>query len=129
MNLLNNAIDALENQPDPRVITISTSVEIRQLETQESSSILNHQSFNSLPPNSQFVGIRIVDNGPGMPENVQKKIFDPFFTTKPVGSGTGLGLSTSYQIVVEKHQGQIRCISTLGQGTELIVEIPVNLSN
>jgi len=128
MNLLNNAIDALENQPDPRVITISTSVEIRQLET-EDSSILHHQSFPSLPPNSQFVGIRIVDNGPGMPENVQKKIFDPFFTTKPVGSGTGLGLSTSYQIVVEKHQGQIRCISTLGQGTELIVEIPVNLSN
>jgi signal transduction histidine kinase len=128
MNLLNNAIDALENQPDPRVITISTSVEIRQLET-EDSSILHHQSFHSLPPNSQFVGIRIVDNGPGMPENVQKKIFDPFFTTKPVGSGTGLGLSTSYQIVVEKHQGQIRCISTLGQGTELIVEIPVNLSN
>ena len=128
MNLLNNAIDALENQPDPRVITISTSVEIRGLET-EDSSILHHQSFHSLPPNSQFVGIRIVDNGPGMPENVQKKIFDPFFTTKPVGSGTGLGLSTSYQIVVEKHQGQIRCISILGQGTELIVEIPVNLSN
>jgi signal transduction histidine kinase len=128
MNLLNNAIDALENQPDPRVITISTSVAIRQLET-EDSSILHHQSFHSLPPNSQFVGIRIVDNGPGMPENVQKKIFDPFFTTKPVGSGTGLGLSTSYQIVVEKHQGQISCVSTLGQGTELIVEIPVNLSN
>ncbi|MDP8964896.1 MAG: response regulator [Cyanobacteriota bacterium] len=128
MNLLNNAIDALESQPDPRVITISTSVETRQLETQD-SSILKHQSFHSLPPNSQFVGIRIVDNGPGMPENVQKKIFDPFFTTKPVGSGTGLGLSTSYQIVVEKHQGQISCISILGQGTELIVEIPVNLSN
>jgi signal transduction histidine kinase len=128
MNLLNNAIDALENQPDPRVITISTSVETRQLETQD-STILNQNSFKFLPPNSQFVGIRIVDNGPGMPENVQKKIFDPFFTTKPVGSGTGLGLSTSYQIVVEKHQGQITCVSTLGQGTELIVEIPVNLSN
>jgi signal transduction histidine kinase len=128
MNLLNNAIDALESQPEPRVITISTSVETRQLEIQN-SSILNQHSLHSLPSNSQFAGIRIVDNGPGMPENVQKKIFDPFFTTKPVGSGTGLGLSTSYQIVVEKHHGQISCISTVGQGTELIVEIPVSLSD
>jgi signal transduction histidine kinase len=61
-----------------------------------------------------------------MNEDVQKKIFDPFFTTKPVESGTGLGLSISYQIVVEKHKGQISCISAPGQGTELSVEIPVN---
>jgi signal transduction histidine kinase len=60
-----------------------------------------------------------------MSEDVQKKIFDPFFTTKAVGSGTGLGLSISYQIVVEKHQGQISCISSPGQGTQLIVEIPI----
>ncbi len=73
----------------------------------------------------QFVIIRIADNGPGMSEDVQKQIFDPFFTTKPVGSGTGLGLSISYQIVVEKHQGQLSCISTLGRGTEFIVEIPI----
>jgi signal transduction histidine kinase len=71
------------------------------------------------------VVIRIADNGPGMSEDVQKKIFDPFFTTKAVGSGTGLGLSISYQIVVEKHQGQISCISAPGQGTQLIVEIPI----
>jgi signal transduction histidine kinase len=61
-----------------------------------------------------------------MDEDVQKKIFDPFFTTKPVGSGTGLGLSISYQIVVEKHNGQISCISAPERGTELIVEIRVN---
>jgi signal transduction histidine kinase len=59
---------------------------------------------------------------------VKEKIFDPFFTTKPVGSGTGLGLAISYQIVVEKHQGQISCISAPGKGTEFIVEIPVNLT-
>ncbi|GET42817.1 serine/threonine kinase with two-component sensor domain protein [Microseira wollei NIES-4236] len=69
--------------------------------------------------------IRIADNGPGMTEEVLNKMFDPFFTTKPVGSGTGLGLSISHQIVVEKHRGQIRCVSAPGQGTELIVEIPV----
>ncbi|HBY75544.1 MAG TPA: hypothetical protein DEG47_00680, partial [Cyanobacteria bacterium UBA11148] len=51
-----------------------------------------------------------------------------FFTTKPVGSGTGLGLAISHQIIVEKHNGQIRCISTLGKGTEFIVQIPVNLA-
>jgi len=69
--------------------------------------------------------IRIADNGTGMSEEVLHQIFNPFFTTKPVGTGTGLGLAISYQIVVEKHQGYISCISTLGQGTEFIVEIPV----
>ncbi len=57
-------------------------------------------------PNS--VAIRIADNGPGIPKAVQKRLFDPFFTTKPVGSGTGLGLAICYQIIVEKHGGQIQ---------------------
>lgn len=110
MNLLSNAIDALENQPRPRVITISTSVS----PSASTSSI------------SQFISIRIADNGSGMSEDVQQKIFDPFFSTKGVGNGTGLGLSISYHIVVEKHKGKISCSSTLGQGTELVVEIPLN---
>jgi len=109
MNLLNNAIDALENQAEPRLITISTSMLAKDYPS----------------PNSQFVVISIADNGPGISKEVQHKIFDPFFTTKPVGSGTGLGLAMALQIVVEKHGGQISCISTPGQKTELIVEIPV----
>jgi signal transduction histidine kinase len=64
-----------------------------------------------------------------MSEEVLQKIFDPFFTTKPVGSGTGLGLSISHQIVVEKHGGQLSCISAPGKGTEFIVEIPVKTNN
>lgn len=112
MNLLNNAIDALENQPAPRIISIRTSVS-----TPKSPSLI-----------PQFVIIRIADNGPGMSDEIQQKIFDPFFSTKTVGSGTGLGLSISYQIVVEKHLGQISCISAPGQGTEFIVEIPVHLT-
>jgi signal transduction histidine kinase len=60
-----------------------------------------------------------------MSKDVLHQIFDPFFTTKPVGSGTGLGLAISQQIVVEKHGGQLSCISVLGQGTEFIVEIPL----
>ncbi|MEH2468432.1 MAG: ATP-binding protein [Nostoc sp.] len=58
--------------------------------------------------------IRISNNGPGILECLQKRLFDPFFTTKPVGKETGLGLSISYQIVVEKHGGQLQCISTFG---------------
>jgi signal transduction histidine kinase len=60
-----------------------------------------------------------------MTEQVKARIFDPFFTTKPVGSGTGLGLSISYQIVVEKHGGQLRCFSNVGQGTEFLIQIPI----
>ncbi len=123
MNLLNNAIDALENQPFPRVITIRTELKNQEsrLANKEKSSPTPHSSL-TIPS----VVIRIADNGTGMNEEVQQKIFDPFFTTKPVGSGTGLGLSISHQIVVEKHKGYMNCVSTSGQGTEFIVEIPVN---
>src|ERR671933_170556 len=72
--------------------------------------------------------IRIIDNGPGMPEDIRSQIFHPFFTTKPVGKGTGLGLSISYQIVVEKHGGQLQCISAPNQGTEFRIEIPIQPS-
>ncbi len=71
--------------------------------------------------------IRIADNGPGIPPQMQQQIFDPFFTTKPVGQGTGLGLSITYQIVVEKHGGQLKCFSTPGEGTEFAIELPVKL--
>jgi signal transduction histidine kinase len=64
-----------------------------------------------------------------MTKAVQQKIFDPFFTTKPVGSGTGLGLSISYQIIVDKHKGSLTCDSTLGEGTEFVIEIPMQQSD
>ena len=69
--------------------------------------------------------VRIMDNGPGMSPEIMSQIFDPFFTTKPVGKGTGLGLSISYQIIVEKHGGQLHCISSPNQGTEFRIEIPI----
>jgi len=116
MNILNNAIDALEDQPSPRLITISTEVDMGK----------KQKIANNGQSETDFIVIRITDNGSGINEDIKPKIFDPFFTTKPVGSGTGLGLSISHQIVVEKHQGQICCISTPGQGTEFIVKIPLN---
>jgi signal transduction histidine kinase len=70
------------------------------------------------------VEIRIRDNGTGMPKSVVQKIFNPFFTTKPTGSGTGLGLSLSYQIVVEQHKGTIRVDTQEGEYTEFIVTLP-----
>lgn len=107
MNILSNAIDALEErignkQPQTPIIKICTEL------------VDNHK-----------VKIQIADNGCGIEEAVQQKIFDPFFTTKPVGSGTGLGLSISYQVVVDKHKGKLTCDSTLGEGTEFVIEIPM----
>ncbi len=74
------------------------------------------------------VVIKIADNGSGMNDEVKRQIFDPFFTTKPVGSGTGLGLAISYQIIVEKHKGQLLMNSQRGKGTEFVIEIPLDLN-
>ncbi|MEH1786458.1 MAG: ATP-binding protein [Nostoc sp.] len=104
MNIINNAIDALEESDINRQPTIIIQTEFRE---------------------AKKVVIRIADNGIGMSESVQNKIFNPFFTTKSIGSGTGLGLSTSYSIVVEKHGGNLSCISAPGEGTEFIIEIPL----
>ncbi|HEY9644929.1 MAG TPA: HAMP domain-containing sensor histidine kinase, partial [Chroococcidiopsis sp.] len=71
------------------------------------------------------IRICIRDNGPGMSETVRQRVFDPFFTTKEVGGGTGLGMSISHQIIVERHQGQIQCHSVPCEGTEFRIELPV----
>ncbi|KDR94559.1 His Kinase A (phospho-acceptor) domain-containing protein [Peptoclostridium litorale DSM 5388] len=68
--------------------------------------------------------ISILDDGPGIPEDIKYKIFNPFFTTKDVGSGTGLGLSISYDIIVNKHGGTIDVISSPEEGTEFILKLP-----
>jgi two-component system, NtrC family, sensor kinase len=70
------------------------------------------------------VEIRIKDNGTGIPREALPKIFNPFFTTKPTGSGTGLGLSLSYQIVVDQHKGTMRVETEEGEGTEFILTLP-----
>ena len=78
---------------------------------------------------NKAICISIADNGPGMSDRVKERLFDPFFTTKPVGKGTGLGLAISYQIVVEKHRGNLKCHSVLGRGSEFIIEIPIRVTN
>ncbi len=70
--------------------------------------------------------ITVRDNGNGIPEKIKDKIFQPFFTTKPTGSGTGLGLSLSYDIITKEHNGTIKVESEEGEGTEFIIRLPVN---
>ncbi len=69
--------------------------------------------------------ICIADNSPGIPEAVQKRLFDLFFTTKPLGKSTGTGLSISYQIITENHDGTLTCVSTPGNGAEFVIQIPI----
>ncbi|XZN97875.1 MAG: response regulator [Microcoleus sp.] len=112
MNILANAIDAIEEfsiqgntdeiKPNPYLIQISTEL----------------SKYNT-------VTIKISDSGAGISEEVRGKIFDPFFTTKPIGKGTGIGLSISWHIVVEKHGGMLRCTSIPGKGTEFAIELPI----
>ncbi len=120
MNLLANAIDAIEERDKTRT---------------ESEIIINPSTINisTRMLENNWVQIRIQDNGIGIKPDAMSKIFDPFYTSKPVGKGTGLGLSISYQIVVEKHHGTMRCISEWQSerqgGTEFIVEIPSSQKN
>ncbi|MEQ8755090.1 MAG: PAS domain S-box protein [Coleofasciculus sp. G1-WW12-02] len=113
MNILCNAIDALEEGLDKGLLGDRTSSKSPTI--QVSTQVINEN----------WIAIRIADNGVGIPDCVKQRLFDPFFTTKPVGKGTGLGLSISYQIVVEKHGGHLKCLSSPGQGTEFIIEIPI----
>ncbi|MEM8505233.1 MAG: ATP-binding protein [Cyanobacteria bacterium P01_D01_bin.1] len=108
MNLLANAIDALESsEVEQKVIRIWTEHIVA--ECAEDERVLIH----------------IADNGPGISEEVRSRIFNPFFTTKPVGQGTGIGLSISRQIMTQKHSGQLYCYSQLGEGTEFVIELPM----
>ena len=74
-----------------------------------------------------MVRIEIEDNGPGMDEETRKRAFEPFFTTKEVGVGTGLGLSVSYFIVSENHNGLMSVESVKGFGSKFIIHLPVGV--
>jgi light-regulated signal transduction histidine kinase (bacteriophytochrome) len=113
LNIIVNAIDALETHRQDQDLTpkIRICTEVSQCESLDSNS-------------STWITISIADNGSGIAKEIQPRIFDPFFTTKPVGKGTGLGLAISYQIV-EKHGGQLTCISNIGQGAKFVIKIPI----
>ena len=100
-------------------------ITIDALESQKSLSTPQIQIHTKLIHNNR-IAIHLADNGSGIPPHIQSKLFDPFFTTKEVGKGTALGLSISYQIVVNKHGGNLSVLSIPGEGTEFRIEIPVS---
>jgi signal transduction histidine kinase len=106
MNLLSNAIDALEDVIQTEQLFIPTiTIQTEQVE-------------------DDWIVIQIGDNGTGVPQEIQKRLFDPFFTSKPVGKGTGMGLAISYQIVTIRHNGTITYHSEPNQGTTFVIKIP-----
>jgi GAF domain-containing protein len=113
MNILSNSIDALEE---------------KFYKYEKSAKVTLNIEINTEVINDKVV-IKIADNALGISEEVKNKIFDPFFTTKEIGKGTGLGLLICYQIIVEKHHGTIKCSSKVGEGTELVIELPIKAGN
>jgi signal transduction histidine kinase len=103
-NLIMNAIQAL-----------------REIENKEDGRIVIHTTWRE-----KDIVIRIIDNGPGIPEKIKARIFEPFFTTKEVGEGTGLGLSIVYSII-ESHRGQIEVKDPEDGGTEFCITLPKTL--
>jgi signal transduction histidine kinase len=115
MNLLANAIDAIDES-------------VQQKKSAELSINQIHQGLIKIQTQAisdDWISVSIKDNGLGMTNKVKSQIFKPFFTTKPVGKGTGIGLAMSHSIITEKHGGFLKCVSSIGHGTEFIVELPI----
>lgn len=106
LNIINNACDATHQKK------------------KKLKDAYNPTLYVSTINSDKNVEIHIRDNGPGIPKEVLDKIFNPFFTTKPAGQGTGLGLSLSYDIVVQEHQGELKVETEAGEYSEFIVVIP-----
>ncbi|NEO84126.1 MAG: response regulator [Spirulina sp. SIO3F2] len=111
MNLLANAIDALDEQiATAPTANLAPQITIRTSQLDEKNCLK----------------IQISDNGPGMSAQTQAQVFDYMFTTKPVGKGTGLGLSICQQIIAQQHGGKLTVQSELGQGTTFTIVLPLN---
>jgi signal transduction histidine kinase len=113
MNLIANAIDALEEQ------VVRKNGDFKPIISIHTEVVQGNYSAST-------IRITITDNGFGMNDTVRSKLFHPFFTTKPIGKGTGMGLSISKQILVEKHRGKLQCISAPEKGTQFIIEMPID---
>jgi Amt family ammonium transporter len=116
MNLLTNAVDALEEKWEAE----------RSGHHPEMPSYRPHIMIRTEVAAGDRIHLHFTDNGTGIPEPVQRRMLDPFFTTKPVGKGTGLGMSISYQIIVERHHGKLNCLSTPGKCTRFLIDLPIH---
>ncbi|MEG4344151.1 PAS domain S-box protein [Microcoleus sp. A003_D6] len=113
MNIIANGIDAIEER-------------YQKLSVPESETKSGRIVIGTFVTAQNTVMVEISDNGTGIPEGIVDRIFNPFFTTKAVGKGTGLGMSIAHSIVVEKHNGKIECISSIGCGTTFRIQIPID---
>ena len=114
MHILTNALDALDTKVQSNPSSAGGGGDSYQITL--STRVLE----------DGWLQIAIADNGFGISPDVQHQIFDPFFTTKEIGQGTGMGLSISHQIITERHQGHLECISSPGEGTEFVIQLPLN---
>jgi two-component system, NtrC family, sensor kinase len=114
MNIISNAIDALTDKLAEQ--PVCSKIWHPQIEI--NTEIVERSA-------SEWLSVRIADNGSGMPADIQERIFEMFFTTKPVGKGTGLGLTISHQIVTQKHGGELLLQSQLERGTEFYILLPL----
>lgn len=120
LNLINNAFYACSEQG--RNISSDQITRNESIKYQPKITVTTKKV--GLQDNHGGIEICIKDNGGGIPKEIKDKIFQPFFTTKPTGSGTGLGLSLSYDII-KSHGGDLRVKSTPGEGTEMIIFLPL----
>ncbi|MEB2784483.1 ATP-binding protein [Algoriphagus persicinus] len=121
LNLMNNAFYACAERSRSTV-----NEKAKSENTDSDFKPMIQVSTRQLPPQGGkggYIEISVSDNGPGIPDSIKDKIFQPFFTTKPTGSGTGLGLSLSYDIV-KAHGGELRVDSSDGMGAEFIIQLP-----
>ncbi|MEH2355119.1 hybrid sensor histidine kinase/response regulator [Nostoc sp.] len=130
MHLLNNAIDAIEEGVGSGELGPHSGDREQWGVTNQSSTPYSLLPTPQIRIQTEVTGLNLVkiaiaDNGLGIEESLRSRLFDPFFTTKPVGKGSGLGLSISYQIIVQKHGGNISCNSSVGKGAEFAIEIPI----
>jgi len=151
MNIVSNAIDALEEVKGEKGFVPAISIETEVIDSSDGDCVnseliqnyvlgdrQNSKMLSSASQNGDFspeaaeknqnnawIAIRIADNGPGIPPEIQRRIFETFFTTKPAGKGTGLGLAITHQIVTQKHKGKLNLHSTPGTGTEFEILLPL----
>jgi signal transduction histidine kinase len=118
MNLLINSSEAIG--AGHGTITLRTGL----LECD--SKYLSSSRLEDKPPAGRFVYVEVIDTGCGMDEITQQRIFEPFYTTKTAGIGTGLGLSVSYFIIAEQHNGDISVSSAPGQGACFTIRLPLS---
>lgn len=110
LSVITNAIEALQRSPKA-----------------EKRLTIRLRKVAATAQKSAGIEVAITDNGEGIPPEIQSRIFDPFFTTKEIGQGRGLGLTATYQIIVDQHHGEIRVQSELNQGTEFLLYLPLYL--